>query len=108
MHARTAPAAAQASSPQRRHPLERDAPSSPAVKASVPVSAHDDGFKEVTKYRPIGTQPVTRATPRLRRSAESASSRIAPMSAKAIIVLTRRIASTDRAVSEPTSRCWNW
>ena len=30
------------------------------------------------------------------------------MSAKAIIVLTRRIASTDRAVSEPTSRCWNW
>ena len=49
VHAKTAPARAQAIRPTRRGPTERVAASSPAANANVPVIAHDDGFMPATK-----------------------------------------------------------
>ena len=49
VHAKTAPARAQAIRPTRRRPTERVAASSPAANANVPVIAHDEGFMPATK-----------------------------------------------------------
>ena len=44
VHARTAPASAQATSPTRLRPSERVDASSAAANANVPVIAHEEGF----------------------------------------------------------------